>query len=127
MFPSPCGDEFARRVAAGADPKLVIPDDYIIVRGGSNPVSFPGQPFSAAVGPSLHEAAAAVPHGQIRVSTVGEIRARGGVVEWSPERSRYGTLNQQHANVTEAGPTVFPAPAQSNPVPRLLRIDGTAP
>ena len=47
----------------------------------------PGETFSGAVGPSLEAAAGAVPHGQIRYTTAGEIRARGGVVEWAEEQS----------------------------------------
>ena len=123
MFPDACGAGFAEAVKQGADPKPVIPDDYVIVRGGASPLDPPGTTFSGAIGPTLEAAAAAVPHGQIRVATVGAIRARGGTVEWAPELSRHGTPNQQHVNVTEAGSTSFPE-LQPNPVPREQRVDG---
>jgi hypothetical protein len=57
------------------------------------------------------------------VTTAGAIRSSGGIVEWAPEVSRHGTVNQQHVNVTEAGPTLF-ADLGPNPVPRGQRIDG---
>jgi hypothetical protein len=123
MFPDPCGSEFAEAVRNGADPKAVVPDDFVIVRGGASPVAPTGTPFSAAAGPNLEAAAAALPHGQIRVTTAGTIRGQGGVVEWAPEVSRHGTPNQQHVNITEGGSTAF-SELQPNPVPRARRIDG---
>ena len=122
-FPDPSGLEFERAVSAGADTKTVVPDDFVIVKGGSGPIPIEGTPFSAAVGPSLDAAAAGVPHGQVRISTVGAIRAQGGTVDWCPELSRHGTINQQHVNVTEAGPSAF-GETVTNPVPRPSRIDG---
>src|SRR5947209_4796292 len=101
MFPHPCGAEFAEAVRNGADPMTIVPDDYVIIRGGLKPVPPPGQPYSAHVGPTLEAAAAAVPYGQIRVTTAGEIRRAGGIVEWFPEPSRHGTPNEQHVHVTE--------------------------
>lgn len=123
MFPDPCGADFAEAVRNGADPKSVVPDEFVIVRGGASPLAPPGTPFSAAIGPDLQAAAAAVPHGQIRVTTAGEIRASGGIVEWAPELSRHGTPNQQHVNITEGGLTTL-TELQPNPVPRANRIDG---
>ena len=123
MFPDPCGPRFTEAVKKGADPAAVVPNEYVIVRGGSSNVNNPGEPFSGTVGPTLEAAAAAVPHGQIRATTVGAIRARGGIVEWASEVSRHGTVNQQHVNVTEKGPTTFSA-LHPNPVPRTQRIDG---
>ena len=123
MFPHPCGPRFAEAVAKGADPKAVVPDDYVIVRGGANPAAAPGETFSAAAGPSVEAAAAALPHGQIRVTTAGAVRARGGVVEWIPEVSRHGTPNYQHVDVTEKGAMTL-SELQPNPVPRARRIDG---
>jgi hypothetical protein len=93
MFPDLCGGEFAEAVQNGADPKAVVPDEFVIDRGGSASLSPPGTPFSAATGPTLEAAAAAVPHGQVRVTTAGAIRAQGGIVEWAPEISRHGTPN----------------------------------
>jgi hypothetical protein len=120
-FPDSCGDQLAEAVHNGADPKLVVPGDFVVVRGGSTPIPPSATTFSAAVGPTLEAAAAAVPYGQIRVSTVDEIRQNGGVVEWVPELSRGGTVNRQHVNVTEAGTTTF-SEVRPNPVPRVQRI-----
>lgn len=78
MFPHPCGDQFEHAVANGADPNAVVPDDYVVVKGGTLPLPTAGEVFSGAVGPSLIDAAAAVPHGQIRITTAGDIRAAGG-------------------------------------------------
>jgi hypothetical protein len=122
-FPHPCGDDFAEAVQKGADPKQVVPDGFVVIRGGKNPVEPPGTTFSGVVGPTIEAAAAALPHGQIRVATAGAIRARGGIVEWAPEISRHGTLNQQHVNVTEVTATSF-SELQGNPIPRQQRVDG---
>jgi hypothetical protein len=82
-----------------------------------------GNTFSATVGPTLEAAAGAVPHGQVRATTIGAIRGRGGSVVWVAEFSPHGTLNEQHVHITEAGTTSFSGP-QPNPVPKKLRIDG---
>jgi hypothetical protein len=126
MFPHPCGEVLERAVANGADPKLVVPDDYIVVKGGTLPLPGPGVVFSGAVGPTLPDAAAAVPHGQIRITTAGAIRAAGGEVYWAPDLSRHLTLNRQHVNITEAGSSVF-SDLTPNPHPRRDRIDGDKP
>ena len=123
MFPDACGARFAEAVNKGADPKKVVPDDFIVIRGGGSPVPQPGTTFSGTTGPTLEAAAAALPHGRIRVTTAGAIRAKGGVVEWSPELSRHGTPNQQHVDITEAGTTSFSG-LQPNPIARRHRIDG---
>lgn len=123
MFPHPCGAVFAEAVKNGADPRTVVPDDFVIVYGGTGPIPPPGTEFSGATGPTLDAAASAVPHGTIRVTTAGAIRARGGVVEWDPDLSRYNTWNEQHVNITEGRPTALSA-VQPNPVPKKQRIDG---
>jgi hypothetical protein len=122
MFPHPCGAAFAQAVQNGADPRAVIPDEYVVVRGGTRPVPPLGQTFSATIGPTLEAAASAVPHGQVRRTTAGAIRRNGGVVEWAPEYSPHGTMNQQHVQVLESGVTTFSEP-MPNPVPRKRRID----
>jgi len=66
-----------------------------------------------------------VPHGQVRVTTGGAIRASAGTVEWVPERARGGAINRQHVNIVEGGLTSFSGP-QRNPVPRRQRIGGNA-
>ena len=126
MFPDPCGAELERAVRAGADHKQVVPNEYAVVHSGTAPKPPTGTKFSGAIGPTPESAAAAVPHGQIHVSTVGAVRDAGGVVEWNPEVSRHQTVNRQHVDITEAGPTVSSEP-QRNPVPRRQRIDGNQP
>lgn len=126
MFPDPCGEVFEQAVAGGADPLQVIPDDYAVVRGGIRSWPPAGTAFSAAVGPTLVTAAAAVPYGTLRATTAGQIRAAGGTIEWLPEHSPHRTLNLQHVHVTEAGPTTFALPFP-NPLPKRQRIDGDKP
>ena len=123
MFPHPCGEELRQAALSGADKRFVVPDEYVVVKGGTTPLPEDGGVFSGVVGPTLEAAACAVPHGQLRVSTVGGIRAAGGAVVWKAEESRYLTMNYQHVNIIEAGPTTF-APLLSNPVPLAGRIDG---
>ncbi|HET6576319.1 MAG TPA: hypothetical protein VFG68_22145 [Fimbriiglobus sp.] len=123
MFPHPCGEQFERAVAGGADPKVVVPDTFVIVRGGTKLVPPTGDTFSCTAGPTLGAAACAVPYNQVRATTAGAIRAAGGVVEWVPELSPRGTMSPQHVHVTESAPTVLGDP-QPNPVPKSGRIDG---
>ncbi len=82
----------------------------------------PGQVFSATIGPDLAAAGCALPHNQIRSALVGDIRRRGGSVEWAAEHSNHGTLNEQHVHVVKCGSTSFSEPLP-NPVPKKLRID----
>jgi hypothetical protein len=123
MFSDACGEQFEKEVQAGADPKRVVPEGYYLAKGGTNPPPPPGEAFSASVGPTPETAAAAVPHGTIRITRVGTVRAGGGTVEWYPEVTRYGTINKQHVNVTEVGETSF-GEAMPNPVPARSRVDG---
>lgn len=113
-------------MATGADPRSIVPDDYFVVKGGTAPLPADGGVFSGAVGPTLEAASCAVPHRQLRFSTVGAIRAAGGAVWWEPELSRHLTLNFQHVNIIEAGPTTF-SELGPNPVSRPDCIDGTPP
>jgi hypothetical protein len=121
-FPDPCGVDLAEAVRLGADLKTVVPHDFVVVRGGTKPLPPAGTVFSATVGPTLESAAAAVPYGKVRQTTAALIRQRGGRVDWAPEFSPHGTLNEQHVHVVEVGPTSFSEPI-ANPVPRHLRID----
>src|SRR3989442_527559 len=125
MFPHPCGSDLAKAVQQGADPKTVVPDEFVVVRGGTRAIPSPGTRFSAAAGPTFEAASAAVPHGHIRFTTVGTIRAHGGSVGWVPEYSPHGTLNNQHVHVVECGSTSFAGPLAS-PVAKKQRIDGGA-
>ena len=104
MFPHPCGDQFEQAVQLyGVSPTGVVPDDYVVVRGGNSPMPATGTLFSGAAGPTLLAAACAVPHGQLRATTAGAIRAAGGTVVWQPGLARSGTINKQHVHVTELG------------------------
>jgi hypothetical protein len=121
MFPDACGLELANAVRRGADPKSVVPDEYIVVRGGLKPVPSIGTVFSAVVGPTLAAAGAAVPNGNLRATTARAIRRLGGVVERIEEHSSHGTLNRQHVHIIETSSSCFSEP-KPNPV-KKLRID----
>jgi hypothetical protein len=108
---------------AGADPKTVVPDDVIIVRVGQTYAHQPGNIISAQMGPSAAEAAAGLPHGTVRVTTAGEIRAAGGTVELVPEAVYPGgPLNTWHVNITEGVNPAFPAQGSPSPVPKAQRL-----
>jgi hypothetical protein len=78
-----------------------------------------------AIGRSLAEAAAGVPHGFIRATTAGQIRAAGGDLQFVPEIDpKTGTMNMQHAHLNEGGSITSFGPPISNPVPKRRRIGG---
>lgn len=110
-------------VDQGADPESVVPDAFYVIRRGANDIDPRGGTFSCTVGPTLDSAAFALPHGKIRVTTVGAIRSLGGIVRWVLEKSRHGTINRQHVDVVLQGPHLF-SELQTNPVPKNQRIDG---
>ncbi len=122
-FPTPAARTWRTPSGTVPIPGGVVPDDYLIVRGGTKPIPPSGQRYSANVGPTVEAAASSVPYGQIRVTTVAEIRRAGGIVEWVLEYSRHGTLNEQHVHVTEMTSSTL-SPLRPNPVPKTLRIDG---
>ena len=76
-----------------------IPDEAVVVRGGRNlpadlrrgtrthPSGVTGASVECEEGMSVEELAAAIPHGQIGVTTVGAIRAAGGDVVRTSGRS----------------------------------------
>ena len=78
-----------------------IPDEALVVRGGRNqpadlrhgarthPNGVTGPSVECAEGLPVEELAAAIPHGQIGVTTVGAIRAAGGDVVRTSGRSPY--------------------------------------
>ena len=107
----------------GGDPKTVVPDSYVIVRGGQSQLPPPGTVFSGSQGATLSEAASGVPHGSIRVTTAGEIRARGGVVVFAPEPSRSGMVNWLHVNVAEGSAMSTFGDITPNPVPKNMRVN----
>jgi len=106
----------------GADPATVVPDSYVIVRGGQSATPSPGTGFSGSMGETVSDAAAGVPHGTISITTAGEIRAAGGSVTLAPELTRGGTINWSHVNVIEGGEATGFGPQVPNPVPRAGRI-----
>ncbi|MBD2194345.1 MULTISPECIES: flavoredoxin [Calothrix] len=82
-----------------------IPDEALVVRGGRNrpediersigthPSGVTGISVESAVGLSLKELCAKIPHGQIGVTTVGEIRQQGGdVIRTSGRSPHHATL-----------------------------------
>jgi hypothetical protein len=79
-----------------------------------------GTTFSGSAGETVFEAASGVPHGSIRVTTAGQVRAGGGFVELAPEPTRSGVLNLRHVNIM--GDSTSFSEIMSNPVPKNLRI-----
>ena len=82
-----------------------IPDDALVVRGGRNtpdhiqngvathPSGVTGVSVHSSDGLELADLAAGIPHGQLGVTTVGEIRAAGGdVVRTSGRSPHHATL-----------------------------------
>lgn len=97
--------------------------ESVVVRGGQSELPPAGEVFSGAVGKTIEDAAAFVPHGTIRSTTVGAIESNGGSVILKPELTRSGELNPRHVNITEGphGPSTFSEPFK-NPVPAKSRI-----
>jgi hypothetical protein len=112
-----------QQLAAGANPETVVPDSAIIVRGGQAYTHQPGNIISAQMGSNAAEAAAGLPHGTVRITTAGEIRAAGGKVELAPEAIYPGgPANTWHVNVTEGATPAFPVTGTPNPVPKAQRL-----
>jgi hypothetical protein len=101
-----------------------IPDEALVVRGGANrpvdiqrgtathPSGVTGVSVQSAAGVSLAELAAAIPHRQVGVTTVGEVRQAGGDVIRTSGRSPY------HATLTGLSPEQMSAlltPTITNP------------
>ena len=115
-------------VLAGNTPVLVhneggwvVPDDYVIVRGGQSPMPGAGEVFSGSMGTSVSEAGGGVPHGSIRVTTAGAIRAAGGTVTYAPEPTAGGAMNYNHVNVSLGETNPF-GELEANPVPKAGRL-----
>jgi hypothetical protein len=87
-----------------------IPDEALVVRGGQNrpedlergtgthPSGVTGVSVESAVGVTVAELAAAIPHRQIGVTSVGDVRQLGGDVIRTAGRSPY------HATLTGLTP-----------------------
>ena len=83
-----------------------IPDDALVVRGGKNrpedirrgsgthPSGITGVSVESGKGVSVAELARTIPHGQVGVTTAGEVRNAGGDVVRTSGRSPY------HATLT---------------------------
>ena len=113
----------ANALAKGVDPKVVVPNDALIVRGGQIYQPQPGDVISAQMGANIAEAASGLPHGTVRVATAGAIRAAGGVVELDPEPAwKGGPVNTWHVSVTEGSHPAFPGQPIRNPVGKEDRL-----
>jgi RHS repeat-associated protein len=111
-----------------ANPTGSLPDSAVVVRGGSNTAEhfstasgakkgpdgkLSGVSVNSAAGKTAEELSVTVPHGKIGVTTVGEIRAKGGDVTPSPNDK-----NQDHCSMCgltpQQGESLF-SPTISNP------------
>jgi hypothetical protein len=87
-----------------------VPDEALVVRGGRNrpedirrgtgthPSGVTGVSVESAVGVSVNELAVAIPHGQIGVTTAGQVRQAGGNVQRTSGRTPH------HATLTGLTP-----------------------
>lgn len=87
-----------------------IPDEALVVRGGHNrpediergtgthPSGITGVSVESAAGVAVADLAKLIPHGQVGVTTVGEVRKAGGDVIRTTGRSPY------HATLTGLTP-----------------------
>jgi hypothetical protein len=98
-----------------------VPDNYVVVRGGTKPLPPRGETFSGAAGPDKFDAAKGIPHGQMRVTTARTIRAYGGEVIFVPEPTKSGQINNRHVDIVEGSPGAF-GPVEPNPVPKPQRV-----
>lgn len=82
-----------------------------------------GVEFSGPMGATIKEAGAGVPHGSLRATTAGAIRAAGGIVEYAPEpiAGEGSPLNYNHVNVTLGSDDPFGA-IEANPAPKAGRL-----
>ena len=90
-----------------------LPDEAIVMRGGRNlpadvlrgtgthPSGVTGISVESAVGVSVAELAATIPHGQIGMTTVGDVRKAGGDVIRTTGRSPH------HATLTGLTPELI--------------------
>jgi hypothetical protein len=83
----------------------IIPDNALVVRGGRNrpedirrsigthPSGITGISVECGVGLSLGELTVSIPHGQVGVTTLGEVRKAGGdVIRTSGRSPNHATL-----------------------------------
>jgi RHS repeat-associated protein len=111
------------KLEQGVDPAQIVPNDFVIVRGGQTDVPASGTLISGSTGATAQQAATGVPHGSIRQTTAGEIRAQGGTVTYVPEPSASGNMNYRHVDIVEGGSaSSFPPQASPSPAPKPTRI-----
>jgi hypothetical protein len=102
----------------------IIPDEALVVRGGRNrpediqrgtgthPSGLTGVSVECATGLTVAELATAIPHGQVGVTTVGEVRQAGGdVIRTSGRSPNHATLT----GLTPEQASSLLAPAIPNP------------
>lgn len=107
---------------ANSDPQSSdVPDDYVVVRGGTKPLPPIGEPFSGSAGPDKYDAGKGIPHGQLRATTARLIRDLGGSVMFKPEMSAGHVLNSRHVEIIEGAAGAF-GKVEPNPVPKTERI-----
>lgn len=102
-----------------------IPDEALVIRGGRNrptdivrgtgthPSGVTGVSVESAVGVTVAELAAAIPHRQVGVTTVGEVRKAGGdvirTVGRSPHHATLTGLTPEQASCLLTPPIPNPA------------------
>jgi RHS repeat-associated protein len=118
-------EEALSELAALSRAEAEISDETIIARGGVAELPAAGEVFSGAQGQSVEEAAAGIKHGQIRVTTAGDIRAGGGTVVPKPELDpNVGAVNHQHVDIClGTGDCLWDGP-YANPIPKSGRFGG---
>jgi hypothetical protein len=105
-----------------------IPDEALVIRGGRNQPDdlrrgtrthlsgVTGVSVECAEGLSVEELAAAIPHGQVGVTTVGAIRAAGGdVVRTSGRSPNHATV----VGLSSEDASRLLTPTVANPAKRL--------
>jgi RHS repeat-associated protein len=101
-----------------------VPNGRIIVRGGQGPLPAPGDVVSGSQGETIEDAAKGVPHGSVRVTTAGEIRAGGGSVEVLPEvNPKSGNVNGNHVDIVTGENGTGLGEIIPNPVPKKDRFN----
>jgi len=98
-----------------------VPDNYVVVRGGTKLLPPSDTPFSAAAGVDKDDAGAGIPHSQMRVTTAMKLRALGGTVVYKSELTKTGQINHRHVEVVEGKSGAF-GEIEPNPVPKEARI-----
>lgn len=109
-----------------------IPDEALVVRGGKNrsddvdrgigmhPSGIVGVSVNAAAGVTVDELAQGIPHGEVGVTTVANVRQAGGDVIRTSGRNRY------HATLVGLSPTEVSrllTPTRPNPARKQSKVE----